>query len=108
MPGQPILQYTAFEDSAGSVRPKRTRSAKTTGWTATCITRWKSAVAAEWNKDLASEDTLTFHQRLASLWIGQRLYDGDFTAYDAVQGDLPISKLDQYSSELLHLPGGKV
>ena len=105
--GQPILQYTAFEDSAGLSPPKADPFGKDYWLDGDLHNKVEvGGVAAEWNKDLASEDTLTFINAWRH-YESDSAYDGDFTAYDAVRGSTDI-KLDQYSSELRFTsPGGR-
>jgi iron complex outermembrane receptor protein len=106
--GKPILEYIAFEDSAGYSPPKadpfgddywldgEVRNEVEVG-----------GVALEWNLDLANDDSITFINAWRH-YESDSAYDGDFTAYDAVLGDTDIN-LDQYSSELrLTSPGGDV
>jgi iron complex outermembrane receptor protein len=62
--------------------------------------------ALEWNKDIANEDVLTFINAWRK-YESDSVYDGDFTAYDAVIGSTNID-FDQYSSELrITSPGGE-
>ncbi len=105
--GQPIMQYNAFEDTAGFKPPKADPFSDDYWMDGDLHNKVEvGGVAVEWNKDLANENALT----LINAWRhyeSDSEYDGDFTAYDAVQGSTDI-KLDQYSSELrITSPGGE-
>ena len=105
--GQPILQYNAFEDTAGFSPPKADPFSSDYWVDSELHNKVEiGGVAAEWNKDLAYENTLTFINAWRH-YESDSVYDGDFTAYDAVKGSTEI-KLDQYSSELrIASPGGE-
>ena len=61
--------------------------------------------ALEWNKDVFKEDVLTFINAWRT-YKSDSIFDGDFTAYDAVIASTDI-EFDQYSSELrITSPGG--
>jgi iron complex outermembrane receptor protein len=61
--------------------------------------------ALEWNKEIPNEDVLTFINAWRK-FESDSVYDGDFTAYDAVAGSTDID-FNQYSSELrITSPGG--
>ena len=104
--GQPILQYNAFEDTAGFSPPKADPFSSDYWVDSELHNKVEvGGVAVEWNKDLAYENTLTFINAWRH-YESDSVYDGDFTAYDAVTGSTEI-KLDQYSSELrIASPGG--
>ena len=105
--GQPILQYSAFEDSSGFSPPRSDPFGKDYWFDADLHNKVEvGGIAAEWNKDLANENLLTFINAWRH-YESDSAYDGDFTAYDAVAGSTDIT-LDQYSSELrLTSPGGE-
>ena len=61
--------------------------------------------ALEWNKEMPGEDVLTFINAWRK-YTSDSVFDGDFTAYDAVIASTEID-FDQYSSELrITSPGG--
>ncbi len=97
--GQYILQYHAFEDSEG-FPPPRADPFGNDYWLNDDVHNKVEigGIAAEWNKDLASNDTLTFINAWRH-YESDSAVDGDFTAYNASQFSTDI-KLDQYSSEL--------
>lgn len=97
--GKPILQYNAFEEVAGYKPPKADPFGDDYWFDGDLGNKVEvGGVAAEWNKDLANDDTLTFINSWRH-YESDSSYDGDFTAYDAVLGSTDI-QLDQYSSEL--------
>lgn len=105
--GQPILQYTAFEDSEGFAPPDADPFSDDY-WIDTDIHNEVEVggIALEWERELASENTVTFINAWRT-YESDSLFDGDFTAYDAVIGSSVID-LDQYSSELrITSPGGE-
>jgi iron complex outermembrane recepter protein len=104
--GQPILEWHSFEDSTG-VLPPRADPFSNNYWLDAEIYNKVDVggVALEWNKDLPNEDVLTFINAWRH-YKSDSVYDGDFTAYDAVSGSTDL-KFDQYSSELrITSPGG--
>jgi iron complex outermembrane receptor protein len=105
--GQPILQYKAFEDTAGFSPPKTNPFGDDYWFDGDVGNKVEvGGVAAEWNKDLPHDNNLTFINAWRH-YETDSVYDGDFTAYDAVQGSTDID-LDQYSSELrIASPGGQ-
>lgn len=105
--GQPILQWNSFEDSEGFSPPKADPFSDDY-WIDTDIYNKVEigGVALEWNKDLASENTLTFINAWRH-YESDSVYDGDFTAYNSVGGSTDLD-FDQYSSELrITSPGGE-
>ena len=105
--GQPILRYTAFEDSEGFPPPDADPFSDDYWFNGETRNKIEvGGIAAEWNKDLASDDTLT----LIGAWRhyeADNAFDADFTAYDAAQASLDVD-LDQYSMELrIATPGGE-
>jgi iron complex outermembrane receptor protein len=103
--GQPILQYTAFEDSEGFKPPKPDPFGDDYWFDGELRNKVEvGGAAAEWNKDLANDSTMTFINAWRH-YETDSAYDGEFTAYDAVLGTTDI-KLDQYSSELRFTSAG--
>ncbi len=105
--GQPILQFNSFEDSAGFSPPEPDPFGDNYWFDANTFNKIEvGGIALEWNKELNSENTLTFinawrHYESASA------FDGDFMAYDAVGGSANVD-LDQFSSEFrITSPGGE-
>jgi iron complex outermembrane receptor protein len=98
--GEPILQWNSFEDSEGYLPPAADAFDEDNYWVDGEIRNKVEigGVALEWNRDLASENTLTFINAWRH-YESDSAYDGDFTAYDAVGGSQDID-FDQYSSEL--------
>jgi len=106
--GNPILQWNSFEDSEGYLPPDADPFDNDNYWVDDEISNKVTigGVALEWNKDLASENTLTFINAWRH-YESDSAYDGDFTAYDAVGGSQDID-FDQYSSEFrITSPGGE-
>ncbi len=105
--GQPILQYRAYEDTAGFKPPKVDPFGDDYWFNGDLHNKVEvGGVAAEWNKDTVGDNTLTFINAWRH-YETDSVYDGEFTAYDAVQGTTDI-ELDQYSSELrITSPGGQ-
>lgn len=97
--GQPILQYTAFEDSE-DLSPPRAAPFSDDYWFDAALTNEVEVggVGLEWNRDLANDSTITFINAWRH-YESDSAFDGDFTAYSAVGADT-IVELDQYSSEL--------
>ena len=105
--GKSILRYTAFEDSEGFPPPKNDPFGDDYWFNGDTYNKIEvGGIAAEWNKDLASDHTVT----LISAWRhyeADNAFDGDFTAYDAAQASTEVD-LDQYSMELrIASPGGE-
>jgi len=96
--GQPILAYTAFEDSAGMSPP----AANPFG-----DDRWQDVspsnkveiggISADWSGEFASEDAFTLIAAYRN-YTSDSAFDGDFTAYPAVVATTDV-ELDQYSAE---------
>ncbi len=96
--GQPILAYTAFEDSAGMSPP----AADPFG-----DDRWQdvapsneveiSGISVDWSGELAWEDAFTLITAYRN-YTSDSAFDGDFTAYNAVEASTEV-ELDQYSAE---------
>jgi iron complex outermembrane receptor protein len=98
--GENIYAYTAFEDSEGFSPPKTDPFDEDNYWFDAPVTNKieVGGVAAEWNKDIWNDNTLTF----INAWRhfeSDNARDGDMTAYDAVIGTDSVD-FDQYSSEL--------
>ena len=103
--GQYILQYTAFEDTAGFSPPKADPFGDDYWFNEDVHSKIQvGGVSAQWDKDLTNNDTVTFINAWRHYEADTSL-DGDFTAYDAVKGTTDI-KLDQYSSELRFTSAG--
>ena len=105
--GQPILQWSSFEDSSG-VSPPAADPFGNDYWVDHEIFNKVDVggVALEWNKEVFNENTITFINAWRR-YKSDSAFDGDFTAYDAVGGSTDL-KFDQYSSELrLTSPGGE-
>lgn len=105
--GQPILDWHSFEDSEGFSPPKADPFGDDYWIDAEIYNKVDvGGVALEWNKDLPNDDVLTFINAWRR-YKSDSAYDGDFTAYDAVDGSTDL-KYDQYSSELrITSPGGE-
>lgn len=105
--GNYILEYKAFENTEG-YSPPRADAFDDDYWLDYDPKNdvKVGGIAAEWNRQLESESTLT----LIGAWRryeASSVLDGDFTAYDAVRGSTDV-ELDQYSAELrLTSPGGQ-
>ncbi len=97
--GNPILQWSSFEDSEG-FQPPAADPFSDDYWIDTDIRNKVEVggVALEWNKELANENIVTFINAWRH-YESDSAYDGDFTAYEAVGGSTDIN-FDQYSSEL--------
>ena len=105
--GRPILNYNAFEDTEGYSPPPSDPFGDEYWFDGDLHNKVEvGGVALEWNRDLAGDNELT----LLGAWRhyeSDSIYDGDFTAYDAVRGSTEV-ELDQYSAELrLTSPGGE-
>jgi iron complex outermembrane receptor protein len=106
--GRPILQYTAFEDSEGFSPPDPDPFSDDSYWLNGDIHSEieVGGVGVEWNRRLASDNTLTFINAWR-FYDNDSGFDGDFTAYEASAATDEID-LDQYSSELrIATPGGQ-
>ena len=106
--GDPRLQWNSFEDSEGFSPPAAAPFDEDSYWVDSDIFNKVEigGTALEWNKDLLTEDTLTFINAWRH-YESDSAYDGDFTAYDSVTGSQDID-FDQYSSELrITSPGGE-
>jgi iron complex outermembrane receptor protein len=97
--GQYILQYTTFTQTEGFAPPAADPFGDDYWLDGDVGNRVEvGGLALEWNLDLAKGHTLT----LVDAWRhyeSDSVYDGDFSAYDAVLGSTAI-ELDQYSSEI--------
>ncbi|CAA0125120.1 Pesticin receptor [Halioglobus japonicus] len=106
--GRQIFQYTSFEDTVGFAPPANSDPFDDDYWIDAPIHNKVEVggIALEWNKDIAHENTLTF----INAWRhfnSDSGFDGDFTAYDAVNGSQKYT-FNQYSSELrITSPGGE-
>jgi iron complex outermembrane receptor protein len=105
--GERILKYVAFEDTEGFAPPKPDPFGDDYWFDGDVYNKVEvGGIALEWNQDLDSDDTLTFINAWRH-YESDSAYDGDFTAYNAVQGTTDID-LDQYSSEFrITSPGGE-
>ena len=106
--GNPRLQWHSFEDSEHFSPPRAAPFDEDQYWIDSDIFNKVEigGTALEWNKELPTEDTLTFINAWRH-YESDSAYDGDFTAYDAVTGSQDID-FDQYSSELrVTSPGGE-
>jgi iron complex outermembrane receptor protein len=105
--GKPILRYTAFEDSEGFSPPKVDPFSDDYWIDVEPFNKVDvGGVSAEWNKDIAGDNTITFINAWR-FYDSDSAYDGDFTAYDAARATSEVD-LDQYSSELrIASPGGE-
>jgi iron complex outermembrane receptor protein len=105
--GKPILAYTAFEDSSG-VKPPKADPFGDHYWFNSDLGNKVEVGGAtvQWNRQLAEYGALTFINAWRH-YESDSAFDGDFTAYNAVEATTDV-KLDQYSSELrLTSPGGE-
>jgi iron complex outermembrane receptor protein len=104
--GIPIMRYSAFEDSEGFSPPKADPFGDDYWFDGTVANEVTvGGVALEWNRDLG-DDVITFINAWRH-YESDSVYDGDFTAYNATDGDQEVD-LDQYSSELrITSPGGE-
>ena len=97
--GEPILKYSALEDSEGFSPPQPDPFSDDYWFDAELYNKVKvGGFAAEWSKDLANDNTLTFLNSWR-FYDFDSAFDGDFTAYNAAIATTDID-LDQYSSEL--------
>jgi len=104
--GRPILVYSALEDSEGFPPPEPDPFGDDLWFDNEFYNDVTvGGVAAEWNYDLANEDTLTFIGAWRN-YESHSAYDGDFTAYSTSEAYTDV-ELDQYSAELrITSPGG--
>ncbi len=105
--GKPILAYTAFEDSSG-MKPPEADPFGDNYWFDSDVSNNVEigGVTAEWNRQLAAGGALTFINAWRH-YESKSAFDGDFTAYNAVESTTDV-ELDQYSSELRFTsPGGE-
>ena len=103
---QPRLDWYSFEDSEKYSPPKADPFGDDY-WIDTEIYNKVDVggIALDWNKDLPNDDGITFINAWRR-YESDSVYDGDFTAYDAVEGSTDLT-FDQYSSELrITSPGG--
>ncbi|MGB1139364.1 MAG: TonB-dependent receptor, partial [Halioglobus sp.] len=93
------LQYIAFEDSQG-FSPPQADPFDDKFWFNDPLKNdvTVGGVALEWNREIAGEHDLTFINAWRH-YESDSVFDGDFSAYDAVSGLTEVD-LDQYSSEL--------
>lgn len=106
--GLPPIRYSAFEDTEGFPPPEPDPFDDDNYWIDSPVYNEVEfgGVAVEWNYELANEHTLTFINAWRH-YESDSAYDGDFTAYYAVEGTTVID-FDQYSSELrIASPGGE-
>lgn len=105
--GKPILAYTAFEDSEGFPPPAPDPFGDDYWFDSDVSNRVEvGGVSVEWNRELADASEITFLNAWRH-YESDSAFDGDFTAYDAVESTTDVA-LDQYSSELrLTSPGGE-
>ncbi len=97
--GKYILQYNAFEDTEGYSPPKADPFGDDYWFDGDLGNKVDvGGLALEWIKDLPSEINITFLNAWRH-YESDSQYDGDFTAYSAVQGSTTV-ELDQYSTEL--------
>ncbi len=97
--GQPILQYKAFEDTAGFKPPKADPFGDDYWFDSELYNKVDvGGVAVEWHKDLANGSELTFLNAWRFYESDSAFY-GEFTGYDAVRASTEVD-LNQYSSEL--------
>lgn len=104
--GLPILVYNAFENTEGFAPPLADPYSDDYWFNGDTFNRVEvGGVAAEWNIELASQNTVT----AIAAWRhyqSDSAYDGDFSAYNAVLGSQD-EELDQYSLEArITSPGG--
>jgi iron complex outermembrane recepter protein len=105
--GNNILNYNAFEDTEGFSPPTADPFGDDYWFNEEVYNKVDvGGVSLEWNKELSGGSNVTFINAWRT-YQSDSVYDGDFTAYDAVQGSTDVD-LDQYSSELrLTSPGGE-
>lgn len=105
--GRQILQFLSFEDSEGFAPPPADPFDDNYFFNADTFNKLEvGGLSVEWNKELASEDTITFINAWR-FYESDSAFDGDFGPYDAVEGSGTVD-LDQYSSELrITSPGGE-
>ncbi|MDH4039335.1 MAG: TonB-dependent receptor [Gammaproteobacteria bacterium] len=105
--GKPILAYTALEDSSGMKPPKADPFGDHYWFNSDLGNKVDvGGATVQWNRQLASHGALTFINAWRH-YESDSAFDGDFTAYNAVEATTDV-KLDQYSSELrLTSPGGE-
>jgi iron complex outermembrane receptor protein len=97
--GRPVLIYNAFEDSEGFSPPSPDPFSDDYWFNGDLHTKVEVGGAAlEWNRDLASDNTLTWINAWR-FYKNESIFDGDLTAYEASLSSDKID-LDQYSSEL--------
>ncbi|MEH6585528.1 MAG: TonB-dependent receptor [Halioglobus sp.] len=104
---RPVLQYTAFEDSEGFSPPSPDPFSDDYWLNSEVYSKTEvGGVALEWNREMASENTLTFINAWR-FYEAKNAYDGDLTAYEASEATDDID-LNQFSSELrLTTPSGQ-
>ena len=97
--GDPVLLYTAFEDTEGFSPPDPDPFSDERWFDGEYFNKVNvGGIAGEWNIDLPNKDTLT----VIGAWrnyTSNSAFDGDFTAYDVTQTRTDV-ELDQYSLEL--------
>lgn len=105
--GKPILAYTAFEDSEGFSPPVPDPFGDHYWFDSALSNRVEvGGLSVEWNRELAEAGAITFLNAWRH-YESDSAFDGDFTAYNAVESTTDVS-LDQYSSELrITSPGGE-
>ena len=105
--GKPILAYTAFEDSEGFSPPAPDPFGDDYWFDSDVSNKVEvGGVSVEWNRELADASAITFLNAWRH-YESDSAFDGDFTAYNAVESTTNV-ELDQYSSELrLTSPGGE-
>lgn len=105
--GRPVLQYNAFEDSEGFSPPNPDPFGDDYWLNDEVYSKTEvGGVAVEWNRDMASDNTLTFINAWR-FYEADTAHDGDLTAY-AASGATDKIDLDQFSSELrFATPGGE-
>ena len=96
---RPILIYTAFEDSEGFSPPSADPFSDDYWINGDVHNEVEvGGVALEWNREMASENTLTFINAWR-FYEADSAFDGDLTAYEASRASDEVN-LDQFSSEL--------
>ncbi|NNC36934.1 MAG: TonB-dependent receptor, partial [Hyphomonadaceae bacterium] len=105
--GNPVLFYTAFEDSEGFSPPDADPFGDERWFDGEYYNKVDvGGVAAEWNLALPNKDALTFIGSWRN-YKSDSAFDGDFTAYQLSNTTTDV-ELDQYSLELrVASPGGK-
>lgn len=97
--GDPVLFYTAFEDTEGFSPPEADPFSDERWFDGDYFNKVKvGGIAGEWNIDLKNKDTLT----VIGAWRNYKsdsAFDGDFTAYDITETATEV-ELNQYSLEL--------